>query len=100
MSNLLYQCWTKATNKESGLPRRSQNWALSKRAWFKIFDDRIECVDWILKFDRVTNAKVYKTKQMMIPASVLELEVSGQIYPFGFNPWARPISNLPLDITQ
>ena len=100
MSNLIYKCWTKATNKESGPPRRSQNWALSRRAWFHIYDDRIECGDWVLPFDRITNAKVYITKQTLISVSVLQLEVSGQVYQFGFNPWARPISKLPLEITQ
>ena len=80
MSKLIYKCWAKATIKESGPPRRSQNWALARRAWFKIYEDRTECGDWVLPFDRVTNAKVYKTKQMMLSVAVLRLEVFGQVF--------------------
>ena len=43
MTAPIYKCWTKATNREGGTLRRSHNWITSRRAWFKIFTDRIEC---------------------------------------------------------
>ena len=94
MTEPIYKCWTKATNREVGNPRRSHSWITSRRAWFKIFTDRIECGDWRIPFVEIQEVVVYLGKQMLIPVTVLQIEAFGQNYQFGFNPWANPIKYL------
>ena len=89
-----YKCFCKATNREVSAPRYSHNWAVAKRAFFKVFDDRIECGDWNIPFAQVESAHVYKTKQMFVPARVLQLDTSSGSFQFGFNPWANPFKHL------
>ena len=95
-----YKCWCKATDREDNEPRYSANWVTSKRAWFKIFDNRVECGSWTIKFSDVTFAHVYRTKQMFIPCCVLQLKTTEGNYQFGFNPWATPIKHLDLELSE
>lgn len=94
----LYKCWTKATDRESGDPRRSLNWVASRRAYFKIFQDRIECGDWKIPFSSVTRATAFKTRSMLVPCTVLQLKTGDRSFQFGFNPWASPTEKLPLKV--
>lgn len=98
MSN--YKAWCKGTSREDSEPRYSANWLVSKRAWFKIFDDRIECGSWKIPKDSIHKAIVYKTKQMFIPVTVLQLITEEGSYQFGFNPWARPIRHLDIEVEE
>ena len=100
MAQPIYRCWTKATTRELGVPRRSLNWMLSRRGWFKILKDRVECGNWVIPFDQVVGGTVYRTKQMLIPATVLELRTSTDCYQFGFNPWATPVEQLPIKLPE
>ena len=90
----------KATNKEEKEPRYSQNWALAKRAFFKIYNDRIECGSWIIKNEDIERAHVYKTSQMFLPVNVLHLVTNSGTYQFGFNPWANPIKHLEVKYSE
>ena len=91
-----YKCWTKAVIGESGKPGTSLKWVLSRRAWFKVFERRIECGDWIIRFSEIQNAIVYRTRQNFIPVTVLSIATAEESYQFGFNPWANPIMYLHL----
>ena len=96
----IYKCWTKATNREGGTLRRSHNWITSRRAWFKIFTDRIECGDWNIPFAEIEEIVVYRVKQMLISFTVLQIEACGKTYQFGFNPWAKPLPYLPISYRE
>ena len=98
MSKPRYRCWTKATNKEDGMPRYSHHWLTSRRAWFKVFDDRVECGDWVFPVSSVREAVVFKSKQWFVPVSVLHLRTETATYQFGFNPWCRVESYLPFEV--
>ena len=98
MAKPLYRCWTKATNREEGEPRRSLNWVGSRRAWFKVYEDRIECGDWTIPTSAVQDAVLYEASQFFIPARVLSLEAEGVTYQFGFNPWCRVGQHLPFEV--
>jgi hypothetical protein len=100
VNNPIYRCWTKATTSERGLPRRSLNWILARRDWFKIYSDRIKCGDWLIPVDQIVHATVYRGHQMLIPFTILKLETEDQVYQFGFNPWANPIKHLPLSFEE
>ncbi len=98
MTKPLYRCWTKATNREEGEPRRSLNWVRSRRAWFEVYEDRIECGDWTIPTSAVQDAVLYEARQFLIPARVLSVEAAGVTYQFGFNPWCRAGQHLPFDV--
>ena len=98
--SVIYKAWCKATNLEDSEPRYSQNWIVSKRAWFKMFGDRIECGNWTIPYEKVTKAIVYRTKQMFIPVTVLHLITNEGSYQFGFNPWANPIKHLNIEYEE
>lgn len=100
MNTPIYKCWTKATDRESGPPRRSHSWATSQRRWFKIFDDRVECGDWRILFRDVRKATGYRTRSLFMPVTVLELQTGERTYQFGFNPWAKPVEHLPIEVEE
>ena len=97
METPLYRCWTKATNRESGSPRRSWSWAISRRAWFKVFRDRVECGDWTVPLDSIRRAVVYRGRSLLLSVRVLQLEAESGTYQFGFNPWVKIEAHLPFE---
>jgi hypothetical protein len=100
MSTLRYRAWTKATADESGAPRYSANWVTARRAWFLVFDDRIECGDWTVPAGAVEDAVLYHSRQWFIPVSVLSIATGGQVLQFGFNPWVKIGRHLPFPYRQ
>ena len=95
-----YKCFCKATNREDKEPRYSHNWVAAKRAFFKVFDDRIECGSWNIPFSEIKSAHLYKAKQMFIPVNVLQLVTEKGNFQFGFNPWANPFKHLSIEYEQ
>lgn len=100
MEKVLYECMTKATDKEKSEPRYSANWATSKRAKLKIYNDKIICGSWNFDMDTISNMTLYNTKQGFISAKILAFEYEDKIYQFGLNPWANPIKYIKLDYKE
>ena len=80
--------------------RFSHNWTIAKRAFFKVYEDRIECGSWNIPFSEVESAHFYKAKQMFIPVKVLQLVTVKGKYQFAFNPWANPFKHLGVEYKQ
>ena len=97
---LRYRCWTKAIRGESGPPRRSAAWVGSRRAWFRVFDTRVECGDWSIDASAVREAVLFETRQWFIPVSVLRVATADSTYQFGFNPWCRVEQFLPFKVER
>lgn len=95
MAEPTYQCWVKATDGEQGPPRYSASWLVARRARFKVFSDRVECGDWIIRSSEVQDAVLFEARQWFIPVFVLSLQTAAKTYQFGFNPWVRIGSHLP-----
>ena len=95
MDKPLQTNYVKATDKEAGTPRYSHNWALSKRTLYKVYSDRLEIGNWIIPFSDIKDIVVYKTKQMFIPVSILNIQTEEKNYQIGFNPWVNPVKNIP-----
>jgi hypothetical protein len=91
---------TKATRRETGELRLSVNWVLSRRGWFKVFPDRIECGDWSIPFSDIEEPILYHSRQAFVPVSVLKIRAGAETYQFGFNPWANPERHLPIPYRQ
>lgn len=98
MNKLLQKNYVKATNKEAGEPRYSHNWAMAKRAFYKVYSDHLEIGDWVIPFNEIKDIVLYKTKQMFIPVSVLNIQTEKENYQIGFNPWVNPIKNIPFNV--
>jgi hypothetical protein len=98
MTSPRYRAWTKATNRESGPPRRSAHWITARRAWFKVFNDRLECGNWNIPFDSITEAVVYEVRQGLLTAQVLEVSTPEGTRQFGFNPWVKIADHLPFAV--
>ena len=95
-----YKAWCKAVNREDSEPRYSANWVISKRAWFKIYTDRVQCGNWEIPKESIQKAIAYRTRQMFIPVTVLQLITESESYQFGFNPWAKPIEHLGIEVEE
>ncbi len=98
MDKPLQKNYVKATDKEPGAPRYSQNWAFAKRTFYKVFADRVEVGGWVIPFGEIKDIVLYKTKQMFIPVYVLDIQTEEKNYQIGFSPWADPLKNLPMSV--
>lgn len=95
-----YSCFCRGTDKETGEPRTSLNWVFSRRAMFRIFDDRIECGDWTIPFSDVQTAILYKTKQWPLTHDILHFETRDKSFQFNFPLWAKPAKYLNLELPE
>ena len=92
----LHRCWTKATDREPGLPRYSFNWVVSRREWLRLFADRLECGDWVIPARSVTAATMYTGGL----GQILVVATPDRTYQFGLNPWCRVEKHLPFQVTR
>ena len=97
MEKPVYRAWTKATIQGEGEPRYGLHWINSRRAWFKVFGDRIECGDWTVGKSDIKEAVLFKSRQGLIPVKVLRVATADTTYQFGFNPWASVGRHLPFE---
>lgn len=89
MTKIVYQCWTKASDKIQGEIERSHKWALARRCWFRIYDDRIICGNWVIHISDIEDAVILEGKQLFITVRILRMKVGNKIYHFSFNPWCK-----------
>ena len=71
---------------------------MSRRAWLKVFDDRVECGSWSIPCESIQDAVVYQLRWLFFPVGVLYLELADESYQFGVNPWAKPWNHLPVPV--
>src|SRR5690242_2114082 len=56
MSEVLYRCRTRATNREGGHVRFSRNWATARRDELRLTERAIEFGDWIIPYEEIEDA--------------------------------------------
>lgn len=95
MTSLRYWAWTKAIRTPDGFVGYHPRWIVAKRAWFKVFADRVECSSLVIPADAVTDAVVYEARQWFLPVRILSISTSSETWQFGFNPWANVTPYLP-----
>lgn len=98
--NLKYRCLCKAIKGVDGSPEYSAKWIGSKRAHFNVYEDQITCGSWVLPFEEIISATLFKTKQWFIPVGVLKLVTKTESYQFGFNPWSHPLDHIDIPISE
>jgi hypothetical protein len=80
---------------ETGYPRYSHNWALSRRGQLKLYDDRLEFGEWFIAYRDFHDAVLYESRQMLIPVYILAVTAHAKCYQFGLTPWALWRRKLP-----
>jgi hypothetical protein len=100
MDDYLYRCMTKATTAEGDDIRHSVSWMLSRRAFLKVYKDRLECGDWIIPYEAMSEAVLFRTRQLLIPCYVLRVKALGRIYQFGLNPGKFWEADLPFPVRR
>ena len=99
MSELLFQCMTKATNAEENQVRHSFNWVVSRRGILKVYDDRLVCGVWTILFTEITGAVLTSIRStFFLPGYVLRIDTAGKSYHFGLNGRRFWESDLPFPI--
>ncbi len=99
-SLMIYKCFCKATNRETGKPRYSHNWLFSKRAFLKVFESRLECGRWIIPFENIRNMKLCWVSYGFFSAAILQVQTEDRTYQFGLNPWAKPWKHIPIEYSE
>jgi hypothetical protein len=95
----IYKAWTKGLCGEPLPPCHSLNWGVARRAWLKVYRDRIECGDWIVPASSVSEAVVFHCRMWgIVPVKVLAITSNEQTWQFGLNPWSRIASTLPFQV--
>lgn len=97
MSQILYKCLTKATNKEKGEPRHSSNWIRARRTFFYVYNEHIKCDNWEFEIKRISNPILFKSRQGFIRFDIIQFDYDDETYQFGFNPWAHPAQYIDLN---
>jgi hypothetical protein len=92
---------TKATAAAGDQMKHGPNWALSRRAILKVFDDRLECGDWKVPFSEISEAKLYSIRStLFIPGYVLQIQTHEQAYHFGLNWGSFWTKELPFPVKR
>ena len=99
MPRQIHKCFAKAIGEATpGEIVRSGKWVTSRRAWLKIYDDRVICGDWDIAYSTVSDAVLYKGWSYPWPVRVLELVVGSSAYQFGVSPWCALERHLPIEV--
>lgn len=99
---MTYRCRCRATNKEQGTPRYSQNWVRSIKGKLEIDDNKISCGPLDIKLSNIVSAHLYNVKTFLnIPyCKVLELKTENEYIQFSLNPWTKINRYLPISFSE
>ena len=97
----LYQCLTKATTATGDQMKYGPNWVVARRARLKVFPDRLECGDWTIPNEEITEAVLFSIRSLVfIPGYVLRVTTDEATYHFGLNGGAFWKGELPFPVTR
>lgn len=91
---------TKATLAEGDQLRYSANWVTARRAWLKVFADRLVCGDWVIAIADIREAVLISLWQGVFPAYVLRIRTDEYTYSFGLNRGKYWRGELPFDVRR
>ncbi len=83
----LFRVFGKGTTAEGAEVRRSVNWVFARRAWLRVFADRLEMGDWHIPYSSIEGATLFRLKGLL-GGYVLRVVSEGRSFQFGVNPWA------------
>ena len=102
MSELLYNCMTKAVISDGDCRTIGPQWITSRRARLKLFAEHLTCGDWTLEYDEFENAELasFRTPLLRIPGYILTVRTSNQAYHFGVNGGSFWNGDLPFPVSR
>lgn len=96
----VYRCMTKGVKGAPEEFARGLPWVTARRSILEVYDDRLECGDWIIPFAEVEAATLFETRQMFIPCYILKVRVAGNTFQFGLNGNRFWRGELPFPVTR
>ncbi|HBO45864.1 MAG TPA: hypothetical protein DD670_18455 [Planctomycetaceae bacterium] len=101
MGELLHQCITKATIAEGNQLKHGPNWIFARRAFLKVYEDRLECGDWLIRYEDIKDATLLSVRMnLVIPGYVLQVATDERVHHFGLNAGSFWKSELPFALTR
>jgi hypothetical protein len=100
MGKLLHKCVTKAMTAEGDDIRHSPNWVYWRRSLLQVYEERLECGDWVIPYSEIEEAVLFRTRELFIPGYVLRLKAQGQVYEFGLNTGRFWAGELPFPVRR
>jgi hypothetical protein len=96
----IYRCMTKGVRGASEEFEYGMNWLTARRSFLSIFHDRLECGDWSIPYHTITQAVLFKTRQMFIPCYILKIRTEESAYQFGLNGNKVWAAELPFPVAR
>jgi len=102
MEQPLHTCMTKAVIGDGDQLRAGPKWITSRRGRLKLYSDRLECDDWVIRYDDIREAVLssFRSPILRIPGYVLAVRTDTDTYHFGLNGRRYLKSNLPFPGTR
>ena len=82
MSDIIFQCSTKATSREDDRIRFSLNWAFARRATLVLTGQELVCGDWRIPYEEIKDAVLVSLPTLFGTARNLMVSWRGRIYQF------------------
>lgn len=76
------------------------SWVTARRSFLSVFHDRLECGDWSIPYHMITQAVLFKTRQMFIPCYILKIRTEESAYQFGLNGNKFWAAELPFPVVR
>ena len=96
----LYRCMTKGVKGAAEEFKYGMKWITARRAFLKVYQDRIECGDWILPYSAFEEAVLFQTRSGLIPCFILKIRTSNNAFQFGLNGNKFWKGDLPFDVVR
>ncbi len=102
MSEPIHQCMTKAVIGDGDQLECGPRWITSRRAKLKLYDDRLTCGDWTVRYEEIQEAVLssFRTPILRISGFVLGIRTEEKTYHFGVNGRHYWNGELPFIVTR
>jgi len=75
-------------------------WITSRRAFLKVFEDRIECGNWNIPYSAIEEAQLFQTRSGIIPCFILKARTADNTFQFGLNGNKFWKGDLPFEVKR
>lgn len=76
------------------------SWVTARRATLVVHEDRLQCGDWNIPYASISEAILFRTRQMFIPCYILKIRTASDAYQFGLNPSKFWKGSLPFPVVR
>ncbi|TWU05437.1 hypothetical protein [Allorhodopirellula heiligendammensis] len=102
MTQPVHSCMTKAIIADGDQLELGPRWMRSRRARLRLFEDRLICGDWSVRYDDIREAVLasFRSPILRIPGYVLSARTDSHTYHFGLNGSRYWKGDLPFPVTR